>query len=118
MQLKKTILNLLNVKEFSKESEFSNPIPSFIIPDVICTFCNFCRDIDLCREYDMHEDAGLLICPACNSTYNKEVIELILVDIINKRNLKYQLQDVVCKKCKLPKDDNMSGNAHIFNLSF
>lgn len=71
-KLKKDLLQIVNVREFSKEAEYIDPSLSFIIPQVflfldeffesnflfhlfsifqmICLKCNNSRDIDLCRD--------------------------------------------------------------------
>jgi hypothetical protein len=38
------------VKEFSQAAVFVNPCQSFVLTEVICDYCNDCRDIDLCRD--------------------------------------------------------------------
>lgn len=47
--LKRRLLKVLHVGEFSAEAEFREPCLSFTLRDVICSFCNDCRDLDLCR---------------------------------------------------------------------
>jgi DNA polymerase epsilon subunit 1 len=41
--MKRLLLVQLQVQEFSLESEFKNPNPSYILRDVICSYCSLCR---------------------------------------------------------------------------
>lgn len=50
--LKRNLLDLLSVREFSAEAAFKNPCESIVVPMVICERCNAIRDVDLCRDPD------------------------------------------------------------------
>lgn len=49
-KLKRDLLRLVDVGEFSEEAQFCDPCNSYILPEVICHHCNFCRDLDLCKD--------------------------------------------------------------------
>lgn len=49
-KLKRDLLRLVDVGEFSDEAQFRDPCNSYILPEVICHHCNFCRDLDLCKD--------------------------------------------------------------------
>lgn len=49
-KLKRDLLRLVDVGEFSEEAQFHDPCNSYILPEVICHQCNFCRDLDLCKD--------------------------------------------------------------------
>jgi DNA polymerase epsilon subunit 1 len=49
-ELKVNLLRLIQVKDFAAEAEFRDPCLSFVLSEVICMFCNKCRDFDLCRD--------------------------------------------------------------------
>lgn len=49
-KLKRDLLRLVDVGEFSEDAQFRDPCNSYILPEVICHHCNFCRDLDLCRD--------------------------------------------------------------------
>jgi DNA polymerase epsilon subunit 1 len=49
-RMKRSLLMQLRVKEFSEESRFCDPSLSFVLRDVICSYCSTCRDIDLLRD--------------------------------------------------------------------
>ena len=51
--LRRNLLDLVGVREFSTEAAFKNPCESIVVPMVICSRCNAIRDVDLCRDPDM-----------------------------------------------------------------
>mmetsp|Transcript_13585 Transcript_13585/g.18994 ORF Transcript_13585/g.18994 Transcript_13585/m.18994 type:complete len:851 (+) Transcript_13585:39-2591(+) len=101
--LKKSLLSQIGVQEYSSLAKWVNPCASFILPDVFCVECNDCRDINLCNlpslEYD---DSSSLKkhweCQDCGTPYNNEEIERRLIDIVNRKTIRYQLQDIRCTK--------------------
>ena len=66
--LKRNLLDLLGVREFSAIAAFKNPCESVIVPSVICRRCNAIRDVDLCRDPDrlpgVDPDSGEVLPPA------------------------------------------------------
>lgn len=50
--LKRNLLDLCGVREFSEEAAFRNPCDALILPMVICDHCYECRNVDLCRDPD------------------------------------------------------------------
>jgi DNA polymerase epsilon subunit 1 len=50
--LKRNLLDLCNIREFSEEAAFRNPCQPLILPMVICDHCFSHRDVDLCRDPD------------------------------------------------------------------
>lgn len=132
--VKRTLLRVLNVSEFAEVARFRNPSLSFIIPQVICSTCNLCRSVDVCRDPQLfqvnvlgedvndstrdekterEENTMVQIqsawhCPRCLTSYDLELMELILVEMVQFTSLNYQLQDLYCYKCQLPKEHKMS----------
>lgn len=49
-KLKRDLLRLVDVGEFSEDAQFHDPCNSYVLPEVICHQCNFCRDLDLCKD--------------------------------------------------------------------
>lgn len=49
-KLKRDLLRLVDVGEFSEDAQFRDPCKSYVLPEVICHHCNFCRDLDLCKD--------------------------------------------------------------------
>ena len=211
--LKRDLLNLIGVREFSEEAKFTNPCEPFRLPQIICEYCNLTRDLDLTRDPDLlplsaldaasaadaakadekahvdnqddvsdksdvdedededeevdHEglngsdedeegdgalrsysfnkskrvksrkpkrensshsnqinlkESNLLasiafesgprewLCTGCGTSYDRGTIEQQLVDIVSRRLLAWQLQDVKCSKCKMVKAENIRGH--------
>jgi len=50
MKLRKNLLRLISVGNFSDEADWADPCLSWTLPEVICKSCNHCRDIDLCKD--------------------------------------------------------------------
>jgi len=95
---------MVGAREFSAETEFKDPSISFLMPDVICGFCNDCRDVDLLRDpFLLKHDWE---CSKCGHTLNKAKIENRLIDLAKKRCVAFQNQDLVCTKCGIIKASN------------
>lgn len=66
--LRRNLLDLLGVKEFSANAAFKNPCESVVVPSVICRRCNAIRDVDLCRDPDrlpaVDPESGEVLPPA------------------------------------------------------
>jgi DNA polymerase epsilon subunit 1 len=117
--LRRDLLNLIGVREFSDEANFTNPCETFCLQQVICDFCNHCQDLDLTREEnaEIDEDEELDLqrkncwsCPSCHTLYDKTGIEQKLVNIVRKRLLTWQVQDIKCERCKLVRAEEILGN--------
>lgn len=50
MKLRRNLLRLIGVGDFSDQAEWTDPCLSWTLPEVICKKCNHCRDIDLCKD--------------------------------------------------------------------
>merc|ERR1712137_344330 len=103
-KVQKNLFKLAQVREFSKEAEFENPSESYILHDVMCEFCSSVTDLDLLRDPRLIQ--GDWNCSHCHHEYDKIGVEKRLVDVLKRKSLAYQLQDVVCEKCTLVKEDN------------
>ncbi|WVQ80319.1 DNA polymerase epsilon catalytic subunit A [Cryptococcus sp. DSM 104549] len=122
--LKRNLLDLLNVREFSSEAAFRYPCDSIEVPMVICKRCNAIRDVDLCRDPDrlpsVDPESGEVLPPAkkswvchrCDSEYDRFQIEQPLIEILQKMITSYQTQDVVCIKCSQTKSDNLAATCN------
>lgn len=104
-RLKGSLTRLLSVGEFSQAAEFHNPCMSFVLPDVVCAFCNASQDIDLCRDELVLSNRWE--CPQCSHPFGKSAIEGQLQQVVERRLLSYQMQDLVCVKCASVKDGNL-----------
>ncbi|CAM9478652.1 unnamed protein product [Pylaiella littoralis] len=99
--LRKQALAEVGVRQFSAEGLYRDPCVSFVLPDVICSFCNLCRDLDLCRDSRLmdEDEEERWQCVQCNHPYDRSSIELSLVEAVQRRSVRYQLQDMRCSKC-------------------
>ncbi|EGG20436.1 putative DNA polymerase epsilon subunit A [Cavenderia fasciculata] len=108
-RLRKNLMKMINIREFSDEAKFNDPCLSFVMPDVICPTCYNCRDLDLLREdHSSTDGTSKLACSACHNPYNRSLIESVLVETVQRRSLSYHLQDFKCQKCGQIKADNLS----------
>ncbi|OMO70162.1 hypothetical protein CCACVL1_19081 [Corchorus capsularis] len=98
--LRKNLLRYARVREFAPEAEFHDPCPSFILPNVICSYCNDCRDLDLCRDSALQADEWHCAVPQCGQPYDREVMENALLQIVRQRERLYHLQDLLCNRCR------------------
>lgn len=95
--LKKSLLAQIGVQEYSGQAKWQNPCASFILPDVFCPQCQECRDLDLCILPSHEEDEMMAwACDGCSTPYDVDSIERRLVDVIQRKCIRYQLQDVRC----------------------
>ncbi|KAI3992350.1 hypothetical protein MKX01_030071 [Papaver californicum] len=97
--LRRNLLKFVRVKEFDPVAEFRNPCVSFTLPNVICSYCNDCRDLDLCRDSALLADEWRCAVPQCGQPYNREVVENALLQVVRQRERLYHIQDLVCLKC-------------------
>jgi DNA polymerase epsilon subunit 1 len=118
-KLRKSLLQFLQIREFSEAAQFKDPCRSIVLPDVICNFCNKRQDMDLCRnanllkkneeteEEEVGGDKEWARCEDCSHPYNKDMVEHTLVEIVQRYSLKFQVQDVQCSKTKQAVTDCM-----------
>jgi len=118
--LKRSLLKLLRTPEFSADAEFHNPSLSLVLPDVVCGACGSCEDIDMCRdprlvkpqtpvEGEEEEEVPFAWqCYRCEHPMDRVWMEGALVDALQKQLLAYQVQDLICVKCRTVRADNTS----------
>ncbi|KAH6682482.1 hypothetical protein B0J14DRAFT_498725 [Halenospora varia] len=106
--LRKELLALFEVREFSKEAKFENPSESLKMPQVICENCTMARDLDFCRDEDLIPDvAGQDAstrpwkCGFCEAEYNRLDIEERLIAGVQGLVTEWCTQDLKCVKCKV-----------------
>ncbi|GLU18367.1 hypothetical protein SLE2022_346730 [Rubroshorea leprosula] len=97
--LRRNLLKYVRVREFAPEAEFQGPYPSFILPNVICSYCNDCRDLDLCRDSALLAEEWCCSVPQCGQPYDREILENALLQVVRQRERLYHLQDLVCCRC-------------------
>jgi len=116
-RLKKNLLRLIHQQEFSPEvMEGKDPGLILVIPDVICEKCQQCQDVDICRDDSLNslplefEAKAQLYgqaarpawrCKVCDFDLSLARIEKRLIDLLNRRVVTYQMQDLKCVNCKM-----------------
>lgn len=76
-KLKRDLLRLIEVGEFSEEAQFRDPCRSYILPEVICRNCNFCRDLDLCKDPALSQvldKAATLASSLCHQAPDNDIV--------------------------------------------
>lgn len=119
--MRRSLLQVLGVREFAKEGRFIEPALPVPLHDVICKYCNAVVDLDVARDsrlWSSDEDDQNVgntghgrkawACEYCGDPYDLRVIEMDLVRIAQKTFSSYQVQDLLCVKCRLVKKDHMS----------
>jgi len=101
--LKNSLLAQVGVQEYSADSVWKNPCASYIVPDLYCSECHECRDVNLCVLPPLLEEdqKATWECLDCNSPYNIELIECRVIDMIQRESAQYQMQDLRCAKSGL-----------------
>lgn len=107
--LRKNMLRLIGIGEFSEKSEWKEVKKSYILTEMICQACNLCRDIDLMKDQHraMKDGCPVWLCSQCYVNYDTEEIEKRLIDVLNRKFMSYTLQDLQCVRCKEIKQDNI-----------
>ncbi|KAI3405326.2 POL2 [Candida oxycetoniae] len=101
--LRKELLQIFDIKEFSDQAQFNNPSTSLIVPHVICDYCNQIRDIDICRE----EEPKVWNCTSCNKPYNKIALEEEIIAQFTQVLVSFYDQDLKCNKCSTIRKRNL-----------
>jgi len=106
--LKKIFQKFQNfLSEFSPSAEWIDPGSKLILPDVVCHLCGVTKDVDL----------GIRINPECdcsekeiksNLKNNLNQIERRLIDLIRRKLIGWNIQDVTCIRCNEVRVRDMS----------
>ncbi|WPH04119.1 Hypothetical protein R9X50_00700400 [Acrodontium crateriforme] len=102
--LRKDLLHLFEIREFSSDGAFANPSTSLALKQVSCPECCVPRDIDLCRDSDLspadvQPPVLMAKCGNCNATFDRLAIEERLLGDVQKMSVQWMTQDLKCKKC-------------------
>jgi len=115
--LRRDLLSLFEIKEFSPQARFENPSSSLRLEQLICEHCTTPRDLDLCRDEDVlppppttttttttsssdpHPQTRAWSCTTCHHEYDRLAIEEQLISRVQKVLVEWQTQDLKCKKC-------------------
>lgn len=107
--LRKNMLRLVGIGEFSDIAVWKDPDNSYILTEIICQACNHCRDLDLLKDKHraLKEGNPVWLCAQCYVCYDTEEIEKRLIDALNRKLMSYTLQDLQCVRCNQIKQDNI-----------
>ncbi|EKM53261.1 uncharacterized protein PHACADRAFT_99155 [Phanerochaete carnosa HHB-10118-sp] len=110
--LKRNLLELVGVREFSSEAAFQNPCEPLKLSNVPCRHCDSLRDFDFCRDPELVELAGQgaprWTCVNCYGEYDRTMIEFALIEMVWELERRFAQQDLRCTKCKQIQSDNVS----------
>ncbi|KAK9478531.1 hypothetical protein V1514DRAFT_330928 [Lipomyces japonicus] len=119
--LRRDLLSLFEVKEFSDAGIFKNPSTSLTISE-ICSQCgaeyllDFCKDETL-RTFETsdNDEPGRLraldwACRSCKHEYDRLEIEERMISDVQTLVTKFQVQDLRCAKCKQIRGSNLSAH--------
>ncbi|KAM5584440.1 DNA polymerase epsilon catalytic subunit A-like [Rosa sericea] len=99
MVMRSNLLKYMHVRESAPEAQFCDPCPSLFLQNVICSYCNDCRDLDICRDSALLAGEWRCAVPQCGQPYDREMMENTLLQIVQQRERLYHLQDLVCLRC-------------------
>ncbi|KAI1469300.1 DUF1744-domain-containing protein [Daldinia caldariorum] len=114
--LRKELLALFEVREFSKEGAFANPSESLKVSQWSCHECTLARDWDLCRDEHLLPDVNAFTendeaevqraaaaktwqCPFCDAELDKLKIEEKLLADVQSMVVEWSTQDLKCERC-------------------
>jgi DNA polymerase epsilon subunit 1 len=103
--LRRDLLSILDVAEFSKEGLFVDPTESFKLSQVVCSHCGSARDLDFCKDADLLPDEEgehnvAWRCFQCHREYSQLSLQERMVMQMQALITTYQLQDLKCSRCK------------------
>ncbi|KAK6443723.1 DNA polymerase epsilon catalytic subunit [Oleoguttula sp. CCFEE 5521] len=103
--LRKQLLHLFDIREFSSEGSFTNPSSSLLLRNLKCADCSSPKEIDLCRDSSLlpppaPAKAILAInCDVCASPFDILAIQEQLLADVQRMVLQWMTQDLKCGKC-------------------
>ncbi|KAL2260303.1 hypothetical protein VTK26DRAFT_5725 [Humicola hyalothermophila] len=120
--LRKELLALFDVREFSRDGAFANPSESLRLPQLSCDSCTVARDLDLCRDEDLlppsfsssssssaaaaagnENETGRgewsWRCLCCGAEYDRNGVEERLLGEVEGLVVRWTTQDLQCARC-------------------
>lgn len=114
--LRRNLLELIGVREFSPEAVFHNPCEPVKLANVPCRHCDALRDFDFCRDAELfpsgREVNARWLCTGCGGEYDRSSIELALMAMVHTMERSFAQQDLRCTRCKQIQSDNVSRHCH------
>lgn len=97
--LKRTLLAHLKVREYSEEARYKDSTSSYILRDVICSFCSSYRDIDLLRDENVTGELdSRWLCHHCDNHLDTIEIENRLLNEVENTMSSFLIQDARCAR--------------------
>ena len=93
----------IHVDECSKETIFRDPCRTFVLRDIYCEYCYASIDIDFCRDKNYLQQKWE--CSDCHMSFDKNMVEFLVVKKMQKFIDAYFNQDLECTKCKEQKNE-------------
>jgi len=111
--LRRDLLSILDIAEFSKEGIFTDPSDSFKLSQIVCSHCGSARDLDFCKDADLLPDEEVTRtiawrCIQCHHEYSQLALQERMVEVLQSLIAAYQLQDLKCSRCKQVRGDELS----------
>ncbi|KAI9784426.1 MAG: DNA polymerase epsilon catalytic subunit [Peltula sp. TS41687] len=100
--LRKELLAMFDIREFSAEAKFVNPSESLALSQLICDACTMPRHVDLCRDEDLTPD-GAWRCLSCGKEFSRLSVEERLIANVEQMVVAWSTQDLKCVKCARPR---------------
>ncbi|EPE05144.1 dna polymerase epsilon [Ophiostoma piceae UAMH 11346] len=100
--LRKELLAMFDVREFSRDAAFQNPSESLKLVQLSCDSCTMARDVDLCRDEDVVGGAASSAawrCSFCEAEYDRIALEEQLVAAVESEAIAWSVQDLKCGRC-------------------
>lgn len=91
-QLRYQLLRMLGVDEMSDKGTWHPLCVSCTIPQLYCSACSECTDLDVCQAKSWN-------CPTCNAPFPASTIEYLLLERVNQLMVAYTIQDFKCSRC-------------------
>jgi len=100
--LRRALLAHLQVREFDSESNFRDPCLSYVLRDVICSYCSTCRDLDLLRDLALTnpDKKRRWRCSHCENSLDTVEVENRLLQEVVRLSTAFLLQDAYCSRTK------------------
>ncbi|CAK7210323.1 DNA polymerase epsilon catalytic subunit [Sporothrix bragantina] len=96
--LRKELLALFDVREFSRDATFQNPSESLKLAQLSCDNCTMSRDLDLCRDEDLVPNKPW-VCTFCEAEYDRIALEERLLGAVEAEAVAWTVQDLKCGRC-------------------
>ena len=130
--LRENICKVLQVNAWSEVAQFRQPCKGVVVRDVVCSYCDEMRDVDLTRNnvgdgrvdddelVEEEDEDGQLVtvrrpatprhvyCESCHERYDRRLIEERLMRAVRCGLMRYQLQDLTCRVCGSMKEGYMN----------